>query len=158
VLLHITSEARGPEHYDEGGGGWSAVRKARAWENVCYLAMANSGPNIDSDMPPAVCHGESQILDFQARTLNRTTGTEECLITAPIDIEALRQRRSGMRFNFLTELCPQAHAPIYAATSAWPLDAFAAAAMPEVAQNIALQARVLTDMRSRGQLVAPASS
>jgi predicted amidohydrolase len=156
VLLHITSEARGPEHYDEGGGGWSAVRKARAWENICYLAMANSGPNIDSDLPPMVCHGESQILDFHARTLNRTTGTEECLVTAPIDIEALRRRRSGMRFNFLTELCPQAHAPIYAATQAWPLNAFAAAPMPDVAQNVALQGRVLTEMRARAQLLPPA--
>ena len=132
---------------------------------VCYdihfpevarcLAMANSGPNIDSDLPPMVCHGGSQILDFHARTLNRTTGTEECLITAPIDIEALRRRRSGMRFNFLTELCPQAHAPIYAATQAWPLNAFAAAPMPDVAQNSALQASVLVEMRARGQLVAP---
>jgi predicted amidohydrolase len=156
VLLHITSEARGPEHFDEGGGGWSAVRKARAWENVCYLAMANSGPNIDSDLPPSVCHGESQILDYTARTLNRATGTEECLITAPIDIEALRRRRSGMRFNFLTELCPQAHAPIYAASQAWPLNPFAAAPMTDVGLNVALQARVLADMRERGQLLPPA--
>jgi predicted amidohydrolase len=156
VLLHITSEARGPEHFDEGGGGWSAARKARAWENSCYLAMANSGPNIDSDLPPMVCHGESQILDFTARTLNRATGTEECLITAPIDIEALRRRRSGMRFNFLTELCPQAHAPIYQQTLAWPLNAFAAAPMPDVADNIKLQSRVLAEMRERGQLAAPA--
>jgi predicted amidohydrolase len=155
ILLHITSEARGPEHYEEGGGAWSAVRKARAWENVCYLAMANTGPNLDSDLPPNVCHGESQILDFTGRALNRAGGTEECLVTAPVDLVALRRRRAGARFGFLTEFCPAAHAPIYAAAQGWPLDAFAAAPMGSSQENGAVQRRVHQQMCESGLLPRP---
>lgn len=155
VLLHITSEARGPEHFDEGGGAWSAVRKARAWENVCYLAMANSGPNLDSDLPPNVCHGESQIMDFQGRILNRAAGTEECLISAQVDIDALRRRRAGQRFAFLTELAPGAHAPIYAATRAAPLDAFASRPAASVQENAAVQRATYEAMVAVGTLVRP---
>jgi len=155
VLLHITSEARGPEHFEEGGGAWSAVRKARAWENVRYLAMANTGPNLDSDLPPNVCHGGSQLIDFTGRTLNRADGTEECLVTAPIDIAALRRRRAGSRFAFLTEFCPAAHAPIYAAAMGWPLDAFAAAPMPSAQEGAAQQREVWRSMREAGLIAGP---
>jgi predicted amidohydrolase len=154
VLLHISSEARGPEHHADGG--WTMARRARAWENVCYLAMANSGPQVDTDLPPNVCHGHSQLIDFTGRVLHMAEGTEECLVTAQLDIEALRRRRSGQRYNFLTELCPQAHAPVYAATQAWPLNGAAAVPMPDVREAHARQQAVLADMRRRGTLVAPA--
>jgi len=153
VLLHVTSEARGPEHAD--AGGWEMARRARAWENTCYLAMANTGPLVDSDLPPAPCHGHSQIVDFTGRILDVAAGTEECLITAQIDIEALRRRRTTQRYNFLAELCAQAHAPIYAAARAWPIEAFAAAPMPDVKSNLALQRDVLARMQADGVLVAP---
>jgi predicted amidohydrolase len=157
VLLHVTSEARGPEHLEEGGAAWTAVRKARAWENNCYLLMANSGPNLDSDLPPNVCHGESQIIDFTGRVLNKALGTEECLITASIDIEALRRRRAGSRFAFLSELCPQAHAPVYAAATGWPADAFAARPSAAVGENRAVQANVYRALVTAGKAVPPAS-
>ena len=155
VLLHITSEARGPEHFEEGGGAWTAVRKARAWENNCYLLMANSGPNIDSDLPPNVCHGESQILDFSGRVLNKAFGTEECLISATIDIQALRRRRAGSRFAFLSELCPAAHAPIYMTAEGWPLDAFADRPSESVDENRRMQSQVYSELVSSGVVVRP---
>lgn len=155
VLLHVTSEARGPEHLDDAGGGWSAARRARAWENGCYLLMANSGPQLDSALPPNVCHGGSQLIDFTGRVLNHATGTEECMITAAIDIDALRRRRAGGRFSFLTEFCPAAHAPIYAAAAGWPLDAFAAAPMASAAEGAALQRTVQAGMRDAGLLPPP---
>lgn len=157
ILLHVTSEARGPEHFEEGGAAWTAVRKARAWENNCYLLMANSGPNIDSDLPPNVCHGESQVIDFSGRVLNKAQGTEECLITAAIDIEALRRRRAGSRFSFLSELCPQAHAPIYAAAAGWPIDAFAGKPSAAVTENRAMQARVYAALVAAGKVLPPGS-
>jgi predicted amidohydrolase len=153
VLLHVTSEARGPEQLADGG--WTMARRTRAWENVCYLAMSNSGPQVDTDLPPHVCHGHSQIVDFTGRVLHMAEGTEECLVTAQVDIEALRRRRSGQRYNFLTELCPQAHVPIYAATQAWPLNAAAATPMADVSEAQARQNAVLAAMRSHGTLVPP---
>jgi hypothetical protein len=117
--------------------------------------MANTGPNLDSDLPPNVCHGESQILDFTGRALNRAGGTEECLVTAPVDLVALRRRRAGARFGFLTEFCPAAHAPIYAAAQGWPLDAFAAAPMGSSQENGAVQRRVHQQMCESGLLPRP---
>ncbi|MFO1427088.1 MAG: nitrilase-related carbon-nitrogen hydrolase [Steroidobacteraceae bacterium] len=154
VLLHITSEARGPEQAADGG--WTVARRARAWENVCYLAMADSGPQVDTDLPPNVCHGHSQVIDYTGRVLHMAEGGEECMITAEIDIEALRRRRTGRRYNFLTELCAQAHAPIYAAAQAFPINGFAAAPMPDVADNHARHAAVVAAMQSQGVLVPPA--
>jgi predicted amidohydrolase len=153
ILLHITCEARGPEHAEDGG--WTAARRARAWENTAYLAMSNLGPQVDTDLPPHVCHGHSQIIDFTGRVMHKADGVEECMVTATIDIDGLRRRRSGQRYNFLTELCPQAHAPLYAGTDAWPLNAFAAAPMADVKDNLALQRRVVDAMRAQGTLKAP---
>jgi predicted amidohydrolase len=153
VLLHVTSEARGPEHGPEGG--WEMARRARAWENTCYLAMANTGPLVGSDLPPAPCHGHSQVIDFTGRIIDVAEGTEECLVTAQLDIEALRRRRTTQRYNFLTELCAQAHAPIYAAAKAWPIEAFASAPMSDVKSNLALQREVLARMQAEGVLVPP---
>jgi predicted amidohydrolase len=155
LLLHVTSEGRGPEHIDEAGGGWSAARKARAWENNCYLLMANSGPNIESELPPNVCHGESQILDFAGRVMNRAAGTEECLITASIDIEALRRRRAGSRFSFLTELCSEAHAPIYASATGRPAGLFEDGPMGDIADGRATQQDAYVAMCDAGILVPP---
>lgn len=155
ILLHVTSEARGPEHFEEGGAAWTAVRKARAWENNCYLLMANSGPNVDSDLPPNVCHGESQIIDFTGRVLNKAMGTEECLISTTLDVEALRRRRAGSRFSFLSELSPQAHAPIYARAGGWPTDAFAAKPSASVTENRAMQSAVYEALVQSGQLRPP---
>ena len=156
LLLHVTSEGRGPEHIDEAGGGWTAARKARAWENNCYLLMANSGPIFDSCLPPNVCHGESQILDFTGRVLNRAGGTEECLITAPIDIDALRCRRAGSRFAFLTEFCPEAHVSIYSNALGRPAGLFEAAPMTNVADARASQEAAYRALCEAGQLVPPA--
>lgn len=153
VFLHITCEARGPEHAEDGG--WTAARRARAWENSAYLAMSNLGPQIDTDLPPHVCHGHSQIIDFTGRVLHKAEGVEECMITATIDMEALRRRRAGQRYNFLTELCPQAHAPLYADSKAWPLNAFLAAPMADVKDNLALQRRIVEAMRAGDILKAP---
>jgi predicted amidohydrolase len=153
VLVHVTSEARGPQHAADGG--WTIARRARAYENTCYLAMANTGPVVDSDLPPDVCHGHSQIVGFDGRVMHMAEGSEETMITATIDIEALRRQRSVNRLNFLPELIPQAHAPIYAQAAGWPLNRYAAQPMGGPQDNVAVYGEVLSEMRAKGVLVAP---
>ena len=74
---------------------------------------------------------------------------------APSDIEALRRRRAGQRFAFLTELAPQAHAPIYAAAMGAPLGGFASRPAAPVQENAAQQVATYEAMVAAGRLVRP---
>jgi predicted amidohydrolase len=154
ILLHISSEGRSSYHLPHGG--WEMARRVRAYENIAYLAMSNCGPIVDADGPEDRSHGHSQIVDFDGQVLNMAESAGETLITAEIDIEALRRRRARPSLNFLAELAPQIHAPIYAATQAWPIDRWADQPMTGVAENRAVETEVIRQMTAAGTLVAPA--
>ena len=69
----------------------------------------------------------------------------------------MRRRRARASLNFLAELSPQIHAPIYAATQAWPTNHWAGQPMASVAENRAVEADVITRMQTAGILTAPAA-
>lgn len=153
ILLHVTSEGPGPHQGPDGG--WTVARRARAYENTCYLAMANTGPVIDSELPPGISHGHSQIIGFDGKVICMADDTAETMVTATIDIEALRRQRTMKRLNFLPELIPAVHAPIYAQAASWPLNAYAAKPMTGREENVALYDKVVRDMREKDLLVPP---
>jgi deaminated glutathione amidase len=153
ILLHISSEGRSGYHLPDGG--WELARRVRAYENMAYLAMSNCGPFIDSDGPEDRSHGHSQIIDFNGKVLNMAESAGETHITAEIDIEALRRRRARASLNFLAELAPQIHAPIYAAAQAWPVNRWDSKPMEGVAENRAVEAEVIRRMTANGVLTAP---
>jgi predicted amidohydrolase len=155
ILLHLTSEGIGPHQAPDGG--WTIARRARAYENTCYLAMANTGPCLDSGLPPGVSHGHSQIIGFDGRVIHMAGGAEETLITATIDIEALRRQRTQKRFNFLAELIPAVHAPIYAQASGWPLNAYLDRSLASLQDNVDLYDEVLETQRVRGLRIPPSA-
>jgi len=156
ILLHISSEGRSGYHLPEGG--WELARRVRAYENHAYLAMSNCGPGIDGDAPADLSHGHSQIINFDGKVLNMAESAGETLITAEIDIEALRRRRARASLNFLAELSPGIHAPIYAAANHWPLNGWANSPGTGVAENRKVEAEVIADLTRRGVLVAPSTS
>ena len=153
VFLHISSEGRSSYHLPNGG--WELARRVRAYENLAYLAMSNCGPTIDGEGPSDVSHGHSQIIDFEGQVLNMAESAGETMITAQIDIEALRRRRARASLNFLAELSPQIHAPMYAQARAWPANHWLAQPGTGVADNRAVEAEVIADMTRDGVLVAP---
>lgn len=155
ILLHLTSEGIGPHQAHDGG--WTIARRARAYENTCYLAMANTGPLLDSGLPPGVSHGHSQVIGFDGRVMHMAEGTEETLITATIDIEALRRQRTMKRSNFLAELIPGAHAPVYAQACGWPLNAYLDRPLASQQDNVDLYDEVLENQRARGLRVPPSA-
>ncbi len=156
IFLHISSEGRSSYHLPDGG--WEIARRTRAYENIAYLAMSNCGPAIDTDGPADFSHGHSQVVDFNGRVLNMAESAGETIITAEVDIEALRRRRARASLNFLAELSPQIHAPIYAATQAWPTNHWADKPMASVAENRAVEAAVITRMQTAGVLTAPTTT
>jgi hypothetical protein len=82
----------------------------------------------------------------------------ETLITAEIDIEALRRRRSRASLNFLAELSPRIHAPIYAAAEAWPVNRWLETPGTGVAENRQVEAEVIARMTANGVLTSPADT
>lgn len=156
VLLHISSEGRSGYHLPDGG--WELARRVRAYENHAFLAMSNCGPNIDGEAPEDVSHGHSQVINFDGKVLNMAESAGETLISAEIDIEALRRRRARASLNFLAELSPGIHAPIYAAASNWPLNGWAQSPGTGVAENRRVESEVIADLTRRGVLVAPTST
>lgn len=153
IFLHISSEGRSAYHLPDGG--WEMARKVRAYENMAYLAMSNCGPVVDGEGPPDVSHGHSQIIDFEGKVLNMAQSAGETMITAEIDIEALRRRRARASLNFLAELSPRLHAPIYAEANLWPLNGWADKPGTGVADNRRVEAEVIAGMTRDGVLVAP---
>lgn len=155
VLLHCTAEGRSPYHMDEGG--WEMARKVRAYENLAYLAMANVGRFIDGEGPEDFSHGHSQIIDFNGRVLNIADTSNETMITAEIDIEALRRRRASPSVNFLAELNPQIHTPIYEKSRLWPTNGWADQPLRDVSENEQAAREAIGRMTEAGVLAAPAN-
>lgn len=153
IFLHISSEGRSGYHLPDGG--WELARKVRAYENHAYLAMSNCGPAIDTGGVADLSHGHSQIIDFNGKVLNMAESAGETLITAEVDIEALRRRRARASLNFLAELSPGIHAPIYAAARHWPINGWAERPGTGVADNRRVEAEVIADLTRRGVLMAP---
>jgi predicted amidohydrolase len=153
IFLHISSEGRSAYHLPDGG--WELARRVRAYENHAYLAMANCGPNDDGDAPEDGSHGHSQIIDYHGKVLNMAESAGETLITAEIDVEALRRRRQRASLNFLAELSPQIHAPLYAAANHWPINHWLDKPGTGVNENRDVEREVIRQLTERGILTAP---
>ena len=104
----------------------SAVRRVRAWENLVYLAYANIGPFIDDDGAIGQERIPSEIVDYLGRVKARSRTSGETLVTARVDMAALRRYRADVRFNYLAHLQPAMHAAEYAGATLCPLNGFAA--------------------------------
>jgi len=73
---------------------WSLVNRTRALENMAYVVAANQGASL-RHYPPYSWPGGSQIVDFDGRPLAEATpGPGERIVTAPVDISALRHERN----------------------------------------------------------------
>ena len=92
---------------------WGTVNRCRALENLAFVVAANQGASL-RHYPPYSWPGGSQVVDFDGRVLAEATpGPGERIVTAPIDISALRherQTRSG--HHMLAHLRTEAY-PVY---------------------------------------------
>jgi predicted amidohydrolase len=94
---------------------WTLVNRCRALENLGYVVAANQGASLKHH-PPYSWPGGSQIVDFDGRVLAEASpGPGERIVTAPIDISALRHERATRRgHHMLAHLRTEAY-PVYAA-------------------------------------------
>ena len=153
VLLHLTSEPHNMSHGDVRN--WEALRTARAYENKCYLAMANIGMYEGATRGLHGSHGDSAVHSFDGSVLNKVNGGGEATIKGPIDLEALRRARAKP-FHPVT-LRAEMYAAEYASWPGWPNDRFAADPIESVEQTRAVFAEIVADRRRRQIDRAPRS-
>ncbi|MBI3047709.1 MAG: nitrilase [Acidobacteria bacterium] len=92
---------------------WTVVNRCRALENIAYVVAANQGASL-RNYPPYSWPGGSQIIDFDGRPLAEASpGPGERIVTAPIDISALRhERQTRVGHHMLAHLRTDAY-PVY---------------------------------------------
>lgn len=92
---------------------WTVVNRCRALENIAYVVAANQGASL-RHYPPYSWPGGSQIIDFDGRPLAEASpGPGERIVTAPIDISALRhERQTRMGHHMPAHLRADAY-PVY---------------------------------------------
>src|SRR4051812_21676338 len=92
---------------------WTVINRARAIENISYVAAANQGASL-KHYPPYSWPGGSQVVDFDGRLLAEASpGPGERIVVAPIDISALRHERASRRgHHILAHLRTEAY-PVY---------------------------------------------
>lgn len=95
IFLHPTSEENGPQF-----PSWDQARRSRCYENICYLASANSGQIISTYHAAYATRGSSTVINYQGNPVARIEGPGESLLVSPIDLQRLRYRRLEGRMNF----------------------------------------------------------
>ncbi|NQU69300.1 MAG: hypothetical protein HQ514_02055, partial [Rhodospirillales bacterium] len=138
VMLHVTGEPYSP-HRDS----WEMSRRTRAYENLMYVVSANHGgyiaqiegdtfadapglsfqePKSGEIAPLHRSHGGSQVVDFNGKVVGQSESPGEALAMGTIDIQALRERRSDIRGNFLAQSRSEIYAREYAKQEASPMN------------------------------------
>jgi predicted amidohydrolase len=92
---------------------WTIVNRCRALENTAYVVASNQGASL-KHYPPYSWPGGSQVIDFDGRLLAEASpGPGERIVTAPIDISALRhEREARVGHSMLAHLRTEAY-PVY---------------------------------------------
>ncbi len=138
---------------------WTIVNRCRALENMAYVVAANQGASL-RHYPPYSWPGGSQIVDFDGRVLaDASPGPGERIVTAAIDISALRhERASRIGHHMLAHLRTDAY-PVYQERAYPPADRAATLSYDENVRLIAKakeeSAARATRSRSSGRPIQP---
>ncbi len=129
ILLHCTGEPYGP-HRDS----WEMSRRTRAFENCMYVISSNHGgyvAQVSGDVfadspglnfqqrrsgeiaPLHRSHGGSEIVDFNGKIVGQSPNPGEALAIGPVDLKALREKRTEIRGNVLAQSRTEIYAKEY---------------------------------------------
>jgi len=107
LLVHSTSEGWGSLK-----PMWHACRRKRAFENMAYLIMSNTG--YDPSRPkPWIPYGESQFIDYHGNLRDSVTHNGPDVLQVYVDMAALRSARRDARANIPIWDEPAAYADAY---------------------------------------------
>lgn len=132
-------------------GAWEVQNRARALDNTCYVVAPNTGRHYISDdrRQGFFCGGKSMIVDYRGSVLHMNDSQEDCFVSAPINIEALRFHRSTARnFNWIPHIKAEVFRAIYERT-VWPPNLHANGALKTEVANAVL-AETIQNLQSSG--------
>lgn len=155
VLVHCTSEPVAPE-----GDAWDVLRRARAYENLCYFLSINAGAFLGSNRPTSGYRGMTQIIDYVGKVQSLTTAPGESVVTGTIDIDNLRWERTRMAntghvWNFLIELRSDLYSSVYAKAKRWPNDGWREKKLQSTDETRALAQQIIERLIREGNLARP---
>ncbi len=155
VLIHPTAEPYAPE-----GEAWDVLRRARAYENLCYFLSVNAGAFVGSNRPTSGYRGLSQIIDYLGHVQSVASGTGEAVVTGTIDLNNLRWERtrmadSGHVWNFLIELRAELYSTVYSKAKRWPNDGWRERNLQSTTETRALAKEIIERLVREGNLVRP---
>ncbi len=116
VVVHSTSEAASPALTPK-----AIARRARAFENSCYIVSANSAGIVGTNVPASSTDAMSTIVDFHGSPMCEAGYGETMVANAELDVAALRRwrRRPGMG-NMLSRQRTELFADVYGGRSVHP--------------------------------------
>lgn len=152
VLLMPTGEPHGADRE-----AWEFARRTRAYESLAYLASANHGSLSGSRLAAFRSRGHSEIVDYQGRVLAVADAPGETVLSAPLHLNALRQRRTVVALNFPAQTKSAMFAPIYRAADALPNDGWRERPIQDRREGPALVESVIARLQERGVLARPAT-
>lgn len=121
VICHSTSEVGSPSLTPK-----DVAKRARAFENMCYVVSANSAGIRGNGVPEHSTDGMSKIVGTEGQVLIEAGCGETMVANAEIDISAVRRRRRrpGMS-NVLSRQRTELFVPIYSNTVVHEADGLA---------------------------------
>jgi predicted amidohydrolase len=135
---------------------WYFTRRTRAHDNMCYLLGSNWGTVDYAYYPRGFCPGHSFIIDYTGMLLREAPYPQEQVIGAPIDIEALRERRAQIKHNPWVDVRTEGFRQIYA-SSIYPPNRFPSGNPPRgLADKMRVCKESLATIYGRGQYAPPA--
>lgn len=137
------------------------ARQCRAYENHCFLISPNIGPFDNAgNGGDAIGRAPTEIIDFRGNMLARRQESDEFMLAADLDIEALRRFRvaGGGKGSFLAQLQPHLHTPVYGAAELFPANGWRDQPIRSVSENLEREAAVIRRMLRNDVMTAPEST
>jgi N-carbamoylputrescine amidase len=91
MFVPVTTTARAKSR-------WELLLRARAVENVFYVAAANRVGKDRGGAPEASFFGESLIINPRGDVVGHASGSDEDLVWADVDVELIRRQRKDWMF------------------------------------------------------------
>lgn len=100
-----------------GGGTWMIQNQGHAEFNSVYMLCPNAGPvylGATSKHPVDIAGGSAHIVDYRGQVVSYSASTNNSVVAATVDIEALRQFRAmSLNNNWLKDLRTELFSRMY---------------------------------------------
>jgi hypothetical protein len=130
------------------------MKMAHCYQNALYMVSANNGRTIGSLRPEFRQGGHSKVIDYRGQVMVEAEVQGECVVTATLDMQALRKHRARGATPLFTSRY-ETYIPIFEKYKTWPLDTFIHE--PNTSPKLVVETRkqVLERMFEEGRFIKP---